>query len=64
MTADDGNPVRVVLLIPGMNVPFTLFGRSIKGKFVHSDSSIFVVARKLPNSDLVMRLSEWSVSFN
>ena len=56
----DGNPARVVLLIPEMKIPFQWTG-AIKGKFIDHDSK-FIATRELANSSLVMHLSEWLVN--
>ncbi|EUB61777.1 hypothetical protein EGR_03323 [Echinococcus granulosus] len=61
VTAEDGEPVRVVLLIPDLTVPYKLFsGSSVKGKFVQSgsgDASTFISTVSLPSADLAIYLS-------
>lgn len=63
VTVEDGEPVRVVLLIPGLTVPYKFFGSSsVKGKFLQSgsgDASSFVSTPRLPSADLVISLSDW-----
>nr|CDS24595.1 hypothetical protein EgrG_000934600 [Echinococcus granulosus] len=65
VTAEDGEPVRVVLLIPDLTVPYKLFsGSSVKGKFVQSgsgDASTFISTVSLPSADLAIYLSDWSL---
>lgn len=63
VAANDGNPVSVVVLVPGLSVSSKLFGTSrIKGKFAQSgseDDPQFFATHALPHSDLVLRLTEW-----
>ncbi|CDS41675.1 expressed conserved protein [Echinococcus multilocularis] len=65
VTAEDGEPVRVVLLIPDLAVPYKLFsGSSVKGKFIQSgsgDASSFISTVSLPSADLAIHLSDWSL---
>ncbi|KAL5104181.1 hypothetical protein TcWFU_000350 [Taenia crassiceps] len=65
VAVEDGEPVRVVLLIPGLTVPYKLFGgSSIKGKFLQSgsgDASSFISTHSLSSADLLISLSDWSL---
>ncbi|KAL5964327.1 hypothetical protein TSMEX_007938 [Taenia solium] len=65
VAVEDGEPVRVVLLIPGLTVPYKFFGgSSIKGKFQQSgsgDASCFISTLSLSSADLVISLSDWSL---
>ncbi|VDK40071.1 unnamed protein product [Taenia asiatica] len=65
VAVEDGEPVRVVLLIPGLTVPYKFFGGgTIKGKFQQSgsgDASSFISTLSLSSADLVISLSDWSL---
>ncbi|KAM3175760.1 hypothetical protein ACTXT7_007907 [Hymenolepis weldensis] len=62
VTANDGNPVRVVLIIPGLSVASKIFGGSkVKGKFAQSESddkTQFLATHNHNDSNLVIRLTE------
>ncbi|VDD79527.1 unnamed protein product [Mesocestoides corti] len=68
VTAADGQPVRVTLLIPELATPrkgfMALFQPSVRGKFVQSgsgDEVKYTTAHSLPNADVIIHLTEWSL---
>lgn len=70
VAVEDGNPVRVTLLVgqlgsPKKGVFAKLFQSSIKGGFAQSGDigdAKFTAAQKLPSGDVTMHLGDWYVT--